>query len=86
MRITSAQNDLEGHRRLSPWCLLCRGLADHFQPRKSAIIAVCASILAAQKLANVPRNSPAYVAAIADAISDARRIVEQIERENRGAR
>jgi len=29
------------------------------EPRKSAIIAVCASILAARKLATVPRNSPA---------------------------
>jgi len=53
------------------------------QPRKSAIIAVCASILAARKLATVPKNSPAYVAAIADAITDAKKIVERIERENR---
>jgi hypothetical protein len=54
-------------------------------PRKSAVIAViavCASILAARKLATVPRNSPAYVAAIADAVTDARRIVERIERGN----
>jgi hypothetical protein len=54
--------------------------------RKSAIIAVCASILAARKLTTVPRNSPAYVAAIANAVSDARRIVEQIEPENRQPR
>jgi len=52
------------------------------EPRKSAIVAVCASILAARKLATVPRNSPAYVAAIADAVADARKIVEKIEREN----
>jgi len=52
------------------------------EPRKSAIIAVCASILAARKLATVPRNSPAYVGAIADAVADARKIVEKIERES----
>jgi len=40
------------------------------EPRKSAIIAVCASILAARKLTTVPRNSPAYIAAIADAVAD----------------
>jgi len=45
------------------------------EPRKSAIIAVSASILAARKLATVPRNSPACVAAIADAVANARRIV-----------
>jgi hypothetical protein len=49
--------------------------------RKSAVIAVCASILAARKLATAPRNSPAYVAAIADAVADAKRIVERIERQ-----
>jgi hypothetical protein len=54
------------------------------EPRKSAIIAVCASILAARKLATVPRGSPAYVAAIADAVADARRIVERIEKESSG--
>jgi hypothetical protein len=53
------------------------------EPRKSAIIAVCASILAARKLATVPRNSPAYIATIADAVADARRIVERIESETR---
>lgn len=52
------------------------------ESRKSAIIAICTSILAAQKLATTPRNSPAYVAAIADAVADARRIVERIESEN----
>jgi hypothetical protein len=51
------------------------------EPRKSAIIAVCASILPARKLATVPRNSPAYVATIADAVADARRIVDRIESE-----
>jgi hypothetical protein len=50
------------------------------ESRKSAVIAICASILAARKLATAPRNSPAYVSAIADAVSDARRIVERIER------
>jgi hypothetical protein len=50
--------------------------------RKAAIIAICASILAARKLAAVPRNSPAYVAAISDAVADARRIVERIERDS----
>ena len=43
------------------------------EQRKSAIIAVCTSILAAR--------SPAYVAAIADAVADAKRIVERIEQE-----
>lgn len=33
--------------------------------------------------ADRPRNSPAYVAAIADAFADAKRIVERIEQENR---
>jgi hypothetical protein len=47
--------------------------------RKSAVIAICAAILAARKLATAPRNSPAYVSAIADAVADARRIVERIE-------
>jgi hypothetical protein len=52
------------------------------QPRKSAFIAVCASILAARKLATVPRNSPGYVAAIAAGVTDARRIVQRIEKES----
>lgn len=49
------------------------------EPRKSAIIAVCASIVAARKLATVLKNSPAYVAAIANAVADARQILERIE-------
>jgi hypothetical protein len=53
------------------------------EPRKSSIIAVCASILAARKLATVPRYSLAHVAAIADAVADAKRIVERIESETR---
>jgi len=53
------------------------------EPRKSAIIAVCASILAARKSATVPRNSPAYIAAIADAVADAKRIVERVESKTR---
>jgi hypothetical protein len=56
------------------------------ETRKSDIIAVCASILAARKLVTVPRNSPAYVAAISDAVADARRIVERIEKESSGRR
>lgn len=55
------------------------------EARKSAIIAVCASMLAARKLASAPRSSPAYVAAIADAVADARRIVERIEQDSRRA-
>jgi integrase len=38
------------------------------------VIAIVTAILAARKLSTVPQNSPAYVAAIADAVSDARRI------------
>jgi len=52
------------------------------EPRKSAIIAVCASILAARKLAAVPRSTPVYVAAIADVVAGAKRIVEWIEQES----
>jgi len=48
-----------------------------------AAISICASIFAARKLATVPRNSPAYVAAIADAVADARRIVEKVDGERR---
>jgi hypothetical protein len=47
------------------------------------IIAVCVSVLAARKLATVPRNSLAYIAALADAVADAKRIVERIESETR---
>ena len=53
------------------------------QERKQAVISIAAAILAARKLATVPRNSPAYVAAIADAVADARRIVERVERDGR---
>jgi hypothetical protein len=35
------------------------------------VSSICASILAALKLATVPRNSPAYFSAIADAVADA---------------
>jgi hypothetical protein len=48
--------------------------------RKQAVIAIVAAILAARKLATVPQNSPAYVAAIADAVADARRIVDRVEK------
>jgi len=53
------------------------------ETRKSAIIAVCALILAGRKLATVPRNSPAYVAAIADAVADTKKIAERIESDTR---
>lgn len=53
------------------------------EPRKSAVIAICAAILAERKLATAPRNSPMYVATIADAVADARRIVERIEGDRR---
>jgi len=53
------------------------------EPRKQATIAIVAAILAARKLATSPHNSPAYVSAIPNAVSDARRIVEQIERSSR---
>ena len=43
--------------------------------RKQAVIAIVAA-----KLSTVPQNSPAYVAAIADAVSDARKIVERVEK------
>jgi hypothetical protein len=52
------------------------------EPRKSAVVAICASILAARKLATAPRNSPMYVSTIAEAVADARRIVERIEQDN----
>ena len=48
--------------------------------REQAVIAIVAAILAARKLSTVPPNSPAYVAAIADAVSDARRIVDRVEK------
>ena len=41
--------------------------------RKQAVIAIVAAIPAARKLATVPQNSPAHVAAIADAVSDAKK-------------
>ena len=48
--------------------------------RKQAVIAIVAAILAARKLSTVPPNSPAAVAAIADAVSDAKRIVDRVEK------
>jgi hypothetical protein len=44
--------------------------------RKQAVIAIAAAILAARKLATVPPNSPAAVAAIADA----QKIVDRVEK------
>jgi hypothetical protein len=44
--------------------------------RKQAVVAIVAAILATRKLATVPQNSPAYVAAIADAVSGATKIVD----------
>jgi hypothetical protein len=51
--------------------------------RKQATIAIVAAILAARKLATLPDNSPAYVSTISNAVSDARRIVEQVTRSTR---
>jgi hypothetical protein len=48
--------------------------------RKQAVIAIVAAILAAPKLSTVPQNSPDYVAAIGDAVADARKIVERVEK------
>ena len=48
--------------------------------RKQSVIAIVAAIMAARKLATVPRNSPAAVATISDAVADAKRIVERVER------
>jgi hypothetical protein len=48
--------------------------------RKQSVIAIVGAILAARKLASVPRNSPAAVATISDAVADAKRIVERVER------
>ena len=47
--------------------------------RKQSVIAICAAILFARKLASVPKNGPAYVASIHDAVVDAKRIVERVE-------
>ena len=47
--------------------------------RNQAVIAIVATILAALKRSTVPQNSPAYVAAIADAVSDVKRIAERVE-------
>ena len=41
-------------------------------------IVIAATILVARKLATAPRNSPAYVSAIADAVADARKIVQKV--------
>jgi hypothetical protein len=57
----------------------CYGLAVDSN-RKQSVIAIVAAILAARKLATVPRNSPAAVATISDAVADAKRIVERVER------
>jgi hypothetical protein len=51
--------------------------------RKSAIIAICATILAARKLSTAPPNSPAEMSTISNAISMARKIVDRIERDSR---
>jgi hypothetical protein len=54
--------------------------------RKQAVIAIVAAILAARKLSTVPPNSPAYVAAIADAVADARKIVDRVEKSSSRSR
>jgi hypothetical protein len=51
-----------------------------FVERKQVVIAIVAAILAARKLSSVPPNSPAGVAAITDAVADARRIVDRMEK------
>jgi hypothetical protein len=51
--------------------------------RKQATIAIVAAILAARKLATAPHNSPGYISAISNAVSDARRIVEQVTRSSK---
>lgn len=48
--------------------------------RRQAVNAIVAAILVARKLSPVPQNSPAYVAAIADAVADARRIVDRVKK------
>ena len=51
-------------------------VSSHVEPnRKQAVIAIVAAILAARKLSTVPQNSPA-----ADAVADARKIVDQVEK------
>jgi hypothetical protein len=49
--------------------------------RREITVAIVAAILAARKLATAPPNSPAYVAAIANAVSDAKKIVSRVEKE-----
>jgi hypothetical protein len=44
------------------------------------VIAIVAAILAARKLSTVAPNSSAAVATIADAVSDAKRIVDRVEK------
>lgn len=39
------------------------------------------AILVARKIATAQRNSPAYVSAIADAATDAKKIVNRVEKE-----
>jgi len=50
--------------------------------RKKALIVIAAAILAARRLAAAPRNSPAYMSALSDAVSDAKKIIERVERES----
>lgn len=49
--------------------------------RRKIALLLAASILAARRIATVPKGSPAYVAAIADAIRDAEQILARIDRE-----
>jgi hypothetical protein len=51
-----------------------------FVERKQVVIAIVAAILAARKLSSVPPNSPAGVAAITDAVADALRIIDRMEK------
>jgi hypothetical protein len=47
--------------------------------RRKIALLLAASILAARRIATAPKNSPAYVSAIADAIRDAEQILSRID-------
>jgi hypothetical protein len=47
--------------------------------RRKIALLLAASILAARRIATAPKNSPAYVSAIADAIQDAEQILSRID-------
>jgi len=64
------------------WDLFCCRLFLMDEHRKKALIVIAAAILAARRLAAAPRNSPAYMSALSDAVSDAKKIIERVERES----